>query len=178
MKKLKPIFPYCISYLCAGALGYLFHYLFKFFSSSPFVAPFFPINESVFEHLKLLLYPFMLVSLFEILIRKKKFQSTLPYRIFGITFSIIFLPIVYYILKRLFGNVHIGNIILYFVFLFLSYFITYWFEKKETTPSKSIAILAYCTLFLLVFLFTLLTYLPPEAELFKDPTLQTYGYLF
>lgn len=27
-------------------------------------------------------------------------------------------------------------------------------------------------------LITLLTYLPPEAELFKDPTLQTYGYLF
>ena len=178
MKKIKPIFPYIISYLCAGALGYLFHYLFKFFSSSPFVAPLFPINESIFEHLKLLLYPFVLVSLIEILIRKKKFQSTLPYRIFGITFSIIFLPLTYYLLKRIFGNVHIGNIILYFVFLFLSYFITYYFEKKETVSSKAVIILSYSTLFLLIFLFTLLTFLPPEAELFKDPTLNTYGYLF
>ena len=86
-KKLKEVFPYVLSYLVCGFLGYLAHSGFPFFHDSPIAGVFFPINESIFEHLKLLLYPFLLVSLLEILIFKRKIKEVFPYRVFGITFS-------------------------------------------------------------------------------------------
>ncbi len=51
--------------LVAAFLGTLNHFLYFLSGQSPIVALFCPVNESVWEHLKLLYFPFLFVSIWE-----------------------------------------------------------------------------------------------------------------
>ena len=53
--------------LVAAFLGTLNHFLYFLSGQSPIVALFCPVNESVWEHLKLLYFPFLFVSIWEYL---------------------------------------------------------------------------------------------------------------
>ncbi len=48
-------------------LGFIFHFAFDLLNRPGFLAVFFPVNESVWEHLKLGLWPVILMGLFEFL---------------------------------------------------------------------------------------------------------------
>ena len=61
--------------LLAGILftltaGILLHFSYEWSMENPFVALFAPVNESVWEHLKLLFFPFLLASLAEYFLRR------------------------------------------------------------------------------------------------------------
>ena len=47
-------YPYC-------GVGTACHFAFDFFGQSRLIAPFVPVNESTWEHLKLLFFPFLLL---------------------------------------------------------------------------------------------------------------------
>ncbi len=173
--KFKTILPYIISYIIASSLGVIFHFLFAWLNESVIVAPFVPVNESIFEHLKLLFYPFLIVSIIELLTRKRSLKKCLPYRILFITLAIIILPTIYYTLKSCIGNVGFVNILLYFLSLFLAYLLSYIAEKKQLVPTKAMQLTALFITILLIFTFTLMTFTPPEIELFRDPITSTYG---
>ena len=51
----------CCTALFAFLLGMLFHNLYEWFGQNVFVGLFFPMNESVWEHLKLTFYPILIV---------------------------------------------------------------------------------------------------------------------
>lgn len=53
--------------LVAAFLGTLNHFLYFLSGQSPIIALFCPVNESVWEHLKLLYFPFLFVSIWEYL---------------------------------------------------------------------------------------------------------------
>lgn len=52
--------------LVAAFLGTLNHFLYFLSGQSPIIALFCPVNESVWEHLKLLYFPFLFVSIWDI----------------------------------------------------------------------------------------------------------------
>ena len=52
--------------LVAAFLGTLNHFLYFLSGQSPIIALFCPVNESVWEHLKLLYFPFLFVSIWNI----------------------------------------------------------------------------------------------------------------
>ena len=51
--------------LFAIAAGILLHFAYEWSMENPFVALFAPVNESVWEHLKMLFFPVFLYTLFE-----------------------------------------------------------------------------------------------------------------
>ncbi len=176
MHKLKKVYPYIISFIISSSMGILFHFLFSLLNKSPFIAWLVPINESIFEHLKLLFYPFMMVSIIELIIRHQPLKNYLPYRILFITISTIILPILYYSFKACIGNVGFINILLYFFCLIIAYLLSFIAEKKQLVPTKSMQLIALATAILLIFIFTLMTFMPPEIEIFRDPIKGTYGF--
>lgn len=50
-----------VSFILTAALGTACHFAFDFFGESRLIAPFVPVNESTWEHLKLLFFPFLLL---------------------------------------------------------------------------------------------------------------------
>ena len=58
VKKLKILT--VLSILITSGLGYISHFAYDFFGQNAFAALFFPVNESTWEHLKLLFFPMLL----------------------------------------------------------------------------------------------------------------------
>ena len=52
-----------ISFLAASVLGTLFHFVYGWSGENPVAGLFFPVNESTWEHLKLIFFPILLLCL-------------------------------------------------------------------------------------------------------------------
>ena len=50
-----------VSFILTATLGTACHFAFDFFGQRRLIAPFVPVNESTWEHLKLLFFPFLLL---------------------------------------------------------------------------------------------------------------------
>ena len=166
---------YLISFLICGIIGVIAHFLYNLFNKNKILGAFTPVNESTFEHLKLLFFPFILVSVIETLIFKLDFINIMTYRVLHISISILMLPICYYFIKKLKLDSGLINIMLYFIMLFLAYFLSYIIEKKQLLTSLWMNINSLLLFTVVLFSFIIFTFCPPHVPLFKDPLTNTYG---
>ena len=60
---IQKYYPSIISFVIASVLGVLFHFLHDWLPNLNFIKPFVAIDESIFEHLKLLFYPVIFVTI-------------------------------------------------------------------------------------------------------------------
>ena len=176
MKNKQLIWNYVLVFTITVILGTISHFLFEWIHFYGF-APFVPVNESIFEHLKLLFYPFMFVSVIELLIRKKRLEKLMPARIFSIMLSIVLMLFLYSFLKWLgFVNL-IVDIFRYVAYLFLAYYLSYIAEVKHFMDRKAFRIAALILAVIVVFIFSLTTFCTPKWEIFRDPSTGGYGIL-
>ena len=135
-----------------------------------------PVNESIWEHMKILFTSILFSGIIQKIIVKVKH---LPYKNICISniiaaassipiFLIIYLPIYYLI-----GEVLFVTIFIMFVVIVISQIITLCIINiKKDLKMENLAILFTIIIYIL---FGLLTYFPPEITLFKDPITLTYG---
>ena len=154
---------FIIAAIVAGLLGFGLHFLYDFVPGclSALISP---VNESVWEHLKLLFWPTMLAAFF--LARK----SENPHRLWAAFFvTLLLMPLfllgVYYLLLTGFGISSLWiDIGLYFVTIFLGFLLA-WFLYSKAQPEKSGGILL-----LLVLLYgaclILFSFAAPPLEIF------------
>lgn len=165
---------FILSTIFSIILGTVLHFTYNFLHK-PFVLGFFlPINESVFEHLKLLLVPLALVGIAYTILFKK--QKNLWYYIsISTIISMIFIPIAHYLYTNLFNKSSaIFDIVIYIIAMIFANSYTYLKLTKETKQNdkNSIGILLLITIYFICMVFTIY---PPQIELFKDPINNTYG---
>ena len=168
-KKWKIIAPFIIFGLCS-----LLHFGYAIMPN-PISSIFFPVNESIFEHMKMIYTSVLVFSLIEyFIIKKKKWElnnlGINPF-ISGLTnifsFLIIYLPV-----KSLIGE----NMIVTFIILFISNIITevvsyYLLLNKKIIDNRIGLIIT-----LLVYIpFIYLTYNPIHNSFFYDPKDNLYG---
>ena len=76
--------------------GTLSHFLYDWSGNNRIVGFFTPINESVWEHMKLLFFPMLLYSLFVIVKFQKKYPCIISALCFGILTGTLLIPLLYY----------------------------------------------------------------------------------
>ena len=76
--------------------GTLLHFVYEWSGESLFVGIFSPINESVWEHLKLLFFPMSVWILIGYFIFGKKFKTYIPSAVIGILSGMILIPMWFY----------------------------------------------------------------------------------
>ncbi len=78
--KLAPRTNLICGILFTSVLGSLLHFVYEWTGENPLAALFSPVNESVFEHCKLLFFPALLYTLFEIIarLRRRSVLCSLP----------------------------------------------------------------------------------------------------
>lgn len=170
MKKVKIIGVFIIM-----ALSVLCHFLYDWNNNFIF-SVLFPVNESIFEHMKLMATPVFLYGIFEYFYYKKKniiFSNLLLSLCISIILGIIAYLIPYLIIYKFIGH----NMIVSISLLFLDYcFIEYLSYKiinyREIKYSNYIGI---TLLFLIYFIFYYFTYYPPLNYLFYDYKNKIYG---
>lgn len=151
--------------------GTFAHFLYNWTGNNHIVGLFTPINESIWEHMKLLFFPMLLYSLIMILKLHRKYSCITSALCFGILMGAFLIPFFYYAYTSILGkNVFILDIGTFI----LSIAIAFWLSYKLTLscrlePYASLLCILVCILF---FCFLLFTYHPPMAAVFKDPTIR------
>lgn len=145
MKHLQKYFhknelPYIIS---AAALGIFNHFLYKLSGQSAFAALFCPVNESVWEHLKLLFFPYLFVSIYEYTHRRPAFTLFFYSRYLAVLCGMGFTISAFYTYTGTFGEeflpidilIYLGSV--FFSFLCASYFYIIFQSFRKIRSSSS-----------------------------------------
>lgn len=149
--------------------GTLAHFLYDWTGNNHIVGLFTPVNESIWEHMKLLFFPMLIYSLFIILKFNKIYPCITSSLYFGIITGTLLVPIFYYayisILDKNFFILDIGTFI-------LSIIIAFWLSYKFTLSCKlkPHTLLLPCLVGILFICFLFFTYNPPNTRIFEDPT--------
>ena len=168
MIKLKNSKYYIISCIAAILLGTLLHFTYDIFNNMLIVGLFSPVNESIWEHLKLIAMPIILFSVITFIVKKEDiFLSSA----LAIIIGSLFILFIHYLFKN-FGIKNMTvDILSYIIGMFVAFYYIYVTNFKNTK---------YIGIILLIFIlaiFPLFTLKPPKLQLFLDETTNTYGIL-
>lgn len=174
MKKELSIFKFQIfSAIFTMILGTLLHFTFEWSNNNSFVAFFSAVNESVWEHLKLVFFPMLLTTFIGYFYFKDTIPNYLCSKTFGIIIAILFIILFFYTYTGILGkNIAILDISSFFISVILGEYSAY---KKMNSNSSCNNIIPLIILILLLFLFILFTYFPIQIGLFQDPITSTFG---
>ena len=171
LKKLK-----IIGIISIFLLTVLYHFLYDWLPN-PVFSIFFPVNESIWEHMKLLYSGIISWGIIEyIILNKKKIKyNNFWYQLFITAFTsiplylIIFLP-----LYNIFGENMVISIGILIIVIILEQILSYYL-LKEKAKRPLIDKISIVLLILFYFVFLNLTYYPPENYIFYDTVAKKYG---
>lgn len=153
--------------------GTLLHFLYDW-TDSLLVAPFSGVNESTWEHMKLLFWPMFIYATVQSFFFRDREDFWCVKRN-GILLGLVLIPVIFYTYNGVIGQSPDWiNIAIFFVSAAIAYlYETRQFNNGTTTcknPKLSIALLC-----LIAVLFVVFTFATPEIGIFKDPLTGTYG---
>lgn len=157
-----------------GIFGTLLHFLYEWTGESILLAPFSAVNESIFEHIKLLFFPWLVFSVFESRYLGKKYLNFWCAKLVGILIGILLIPTLFYTYTGALGIMADWfNIAIFFItsaVLLYAEAIILKSGKCSLPPVISLFIIVLLAVILIT-----LTFFPFEIPLFKDPITNLYG---
>lgn len=156
-----------IGIIFVSILGTLSHFTYDWFQQNNLIGLFVPINESVWEHMKLVFFPLLIYSI----IMNKKLMYEYPglksALYFGIIIGTLFIPIVYYTYVGIIGYHHLILDILTFIFIIIiAFFSIYRLTRSKKLQNHTRILKILVSLLFIGFIF--FTYFPPKLALFKS----------
>ena len=153
--------------------GTLLHFLYDWTNKSLIVAPFSGVNESTWEHIKLLFWPMFLFAIVQYFFFKDR-DNFWSIKLFGTLVGMILIPILFYTYNGVIGRSPDWiNITIFFVAAAVAYITETYLFKRD--PAWNRGKLSFFVLVLIALLFLVFTFYTPEIALFKDPVDGTYG---
>lgn len=165
-----------LGFIFSCVFGVILHFLFEWTGESVIVAPFSAVNESTFEHMKLLFFPMLVFSFIENYFIGGEYESFWCIKLKGIVYSVLLIPVLFYTINGVFARTPDWvNIAIFFVSAAFGFFYeTKLFKENSITCKSSLG--AFLILLFLASLFVMFTFVPLSIPLFEDPITGTYGY--
>lgn len=158
-------FPYILFTMILGSLN---HFLYEFSGQNPVTALIAPVNESVWEHMKLLFFPFLLFSLAEYYFRRPEPAAFFGSRFAGVWTGMLSIILLYYGYSGTFGKSFVSvDILLFFIGVIIAYN-TSSRLRKRFRGKEPLNIFLWWAFTILLFFF--LTCFPPEFPIFLSST--------
>ena len=155
-------------------LGTVLHFLFDWSGGALWIAPFSGVNESTWEHMKLLFWPMLIYAVIQSFFFKG-YPSFWCVKLRGILIGLSLIPTLFYTYNGVIGkSPDWVNITIFFV----SAAAVYIYETRRLNSDRNIcssqprAIAVICFIALL---FVIFTFRVPSLEIFKDPITSAYG---
>lgn len=155
-------------------LGALFHFVYEWSNQNYWIAPFFSVNESVWEHMKLAFWPLLIFAIFTYLFLRKRINNYITGVAEGIFLTILLIPFFFYIYTYYFDDNIIADIIIFILSIAFGFLLSYYIFKANTLPPE-IQLLECLGLFVLAVAFITFTYCPPICDLFRSFVNGEYG---
>ncbi len=160
---------FAVTSLC----GTLLHFLYDWTGKAAFVAPFSGVNESTWEHMKLLFWPMFIFAIVQSFFFKGR-EDFWCVKLKGILLGLVLIPVIFYTYNGVIGQSPDWiNVIIFFI----SASIAYIYEARclnngEICINPKLAIFLLCVIAILFVAFTFAT---PELGIFKDPLTGDFG---
>ena len=163
-------------FLFTSVAGTLLHFLFDWTGGNAVAALFSAVNESIWEHMKLLFYPMLLFALVEFKVWGSGTSCFWQIKLLGILVGLALIPVLFYTYSGILGvTADWFNITIFFIAAAVAYRLeTALFQKGFCCALGSAGAVALLVLISLVFSF--LTFFPPRIPFFQDPITGTYGF--
>ena len=163
-----------VGFAFTSLIGVLLHFLYDWLGQSPLVAPIAAVNESVWEHMKLLYWPLVLFAVIEGRFLTRNFPSFWCAKLVSTLTGVLVIPLLYYTYTGALGtSADWFNITIFFIAAALTYLLdthllTYALPCRH--PKVALGILLAVGVLLAA-----LTFWTPQIPLFRDPIDGTYG---
>ena len=163
-----------IGFAFTVAVGTLLHFVYEWTGGNPLIAAFCAVNESTWEHMKLLAVPWLVWTIVTIVVNRCA-ASALP-RAIGLLAGLAAIPALFYTYTGILGkSVGVVNILIFQAAVLLAYFVSASLQKSARLTSVPFQILGILLHLLAALAFLFFTSSPPALPLFVDPTNGTRG---
>jgi hypothetical protein len=163
-----------VGFAVSALLGTLLHFLYDFSGEALWAAPFSGVNESTWEHMKLLFWPMLIFTIAQAFFFRER-KDFLCIKLRGILLGLILIPALFYTYNGAIGkSPDFINIAIFFVSAAIAYLYEtrlLYTERVHFCAQKA----AIAALSVLALLFVLFTFRAPHLPLFCDPLTGTYG---
>lgn len=134
---------------------------------------FFSVNESIWEHLKMIFTSYMIFLAIILLFSKKKQKNLVSSFVITALINIVIFLIIYLPIYNIFGENMIVTLIIYFISILISNYFKYRIQEKKNNKKLN-KIMAFSIIGIYA-IFTFLSYYPPEWKIFYDTANKIYG---
>ena len=163
-----------MGFAVTSLLGTIMHFLYDWLGGAVWVAPFSGVNESTWEHMKLLFWPMLAFAAVQRFFFRER-TDLWCIKLRGILLGLSLIPVLFYTYNGVIGpSPDWLNIAIFFIVAAATYlYETKKFRRKERPcPCPKAALGA---LLFLAILFVLFTFKTPHLGIFRDPLTGTYG---
>lgn len=157
-------------------LGSLLHFAYDWSGQNEIVALISPVNESTWEHLKLLFTPMLLLTIIEYFSYGKNVPGFFLIRALSIIIGMITIVVTFYTYVGIIGKNYLWLDILTFVIsVIVAYSFSYKFMNKSISSFIGSDYIGVATIIIILIAFVVFTFQPPHINLFLDPVTGSYG---
>ena len=157
-------------FIFTSVMGILLHFAYDLSNQNPFFALFSAINESVWEHMKLLFFPMFVFAWIESRSFGEEYESFWCVKLIGIVSGLVLIPTLFYTYTGAFG---VSRDFINIAIFFLAVAFTYILETRLLNQKKIACRwpkVAVVILLLIALAFVIFTFNPPQIPLFEEPS--------
>ncbi len=166
MKKYNPL----LQFIIIGIVGALWHFIYEWSGENTLVGIIAPINESVWEHLKLLFFPTLIYSAVEYLLLKDKPENYIPAITAALFSGMLTIVVFFYTYTGILGfDVSVLDILSFYIALFVMLLVKSRLLKNGKYISKTSKIVSIYFLCLTALLFVFWTFFILPFGIFISP---------
>lgn len=152
------------------ALGSFLHFTYDLSSKNPFVGAFSAVNESVWEHLKLLFIPFFIYTIVSYFTLKNRSENFLLSSAIGVIFGMLFIVIGFYAYTAIVGHSILPvDIALFVLACIFSFLIRNYLIRNNVFDSVLSEYVGMILFIFLLLMFVIFTFYPPDLAMFSNP---------
>lgn len=159
-----------------GAVGTLLHFVYEWSGGSVFAAVISAVNESTWEHMKLLFVPLFLFSVVQVCVLGSMYPNILAVRAISTLAGLLLIPMLFYTYVGILGkSISWMNIAVFFLADLGAFVLDYRLLRRGRFSAPWQQLLGLIILWALAFCFVWCTFQPPHIGLWQDPVTGQFG---
>ena len=164
-------------FVFTGAAGTLLHFVYEWSGGSVLAAAFSAVNESTWEHMKLLFFPALVFSVVQVWALGRTYPDLLEVRAISVLAGLALIPTLFYTYTGVLGfHVMWADIAVFFLAALGMCALEFrLLGRRRAALWRQVA--GLLLLWVLAFLFVYWTFRPPHLGLWRDPVTGGYGIL-
>jgi hypothetical protein len=163
-------------FLFTAVAGTMLHFVYAWSGYCSLAAAFAPVNESVWEHMKLLFIPVFVFSMIQFLVRGRAELDGLAARGISALAGTALIPVLYYTYTGILGRDWLWmDLVIFYTAAAGTFWLNGSLRRKGALLGSGWQVLGFLLLWGMLFLMIWCTFRPPHLPMWRDPVTGGYG---